>query len=101
MICLRIVEQTSSMLVLWLAWMRGVSQLLWSMERLLLEQSLLPVVEQLPRCFLRGLDRPSSRIGWLATGRGASQAIKDSLKWAIIHVLQNSSCWHLLTTRNT
>jgi len=77
MICRRMVEHTSSMLVLWLAWISGVSQLLWSMERLLLEQSLLPVVEQLPRCFRRGLDRPSSRMGWLATGKYSTE-----LHWA-------------------
>jgi len=78
MICRRIVEQTISMLVL-CAWSScccccwrssGDSSGNWSMERLLLEQSLLPVVEQLLSCARRGVLRTKSRIEWVAAGRG-------------------------------
>jgi len=67
MIWRRIVEQTISMLVLWLCCCsNGDSIGYWSMDKLLLEQSLLPVVEQLLSWARLGVLRTKSRMECVA-----------------------------------
>lgn len=71
-----------------------------SSEMLLLEQSLLSLVEQLLRCGRNGLVLPTSMIECVATEIDTRQALKDFSEISSLN-LRNSSGLLLLTTRNT